>query len=243
MGTCNIVNHRGTLKVEALRNTLKFPNFRDQAAHVLHGVLKDTIFNEEEARAPSPSGSTDGLNVEKNLAINKKPHVYEEIDDFDKVFNKNMLDIPSENTSTPLVKLRSDSGVSSGSDVDRNSQNFAKKIKRRLSLTSRDKKTVNTQAHHRKAKEAEDFSGFVLIDKATITPKNSYPIIQQNTEKEQQSHQQHNQQQKEKEKEQAKSTIAEFFNSLNRKGSKKITKGEKDVSAILFLFVLIEKVN
>ena len=31
-----------------------------------------------------------------------------------------MLDIPSEKTSTPLVKLRSDSGVSSGSDVGRN---------------------------------------------------------------------------------------------------------------------------
>ena len=191
----------------------------------------------------SPSGSTDGLNVEKNFAVNKKPHLYEEIDDFDKVFNKNMLDIPSENTSTPLVKLRSDSGVSSGSDVDRNSQNFAKKIKRRLSLTSRDKKTVNTQAHHRKAKEAEDFSGFVYIDKISVTPKYSYPIIQQNVEKEQQSHQQHNQQQKEKEKEQAKSTIAEFFNSLNRKGSKKITKGEKDVSVVLFLFLLVEIVN
>ena len=188
----------------------------------------------------SPSGSTDGLNVEKNFAVNKKPHLYEEIDDFDKVFNKNMLDIPSENTSTPLVKLRSDSGVSSGSDVDRNSQNFAKKIKRRLSLTSRDKKTVNTQAHHRKAKEAEDFSGFVYIDKISVTPKYSYPIIQQNIEKEQQS-QQHNQQQKEKE--QAKSTIAEFFNSLNRKGSKKITKGEKDVSVVLFLFLLVEIVN
>ena len=223
------------------RNALRFINFRDQAAHVLHGVLKDTIFNEEEARVASPSGSTDGLNVEKIFAVNKKPHLYEEIDDFDKVFNKNMLDIPSENTSTPLVKLRSDSGVSSGSDVDRNSQNFAKKIKRRLSLTSRDKKTVNTQAHHRKAKEAEDFSGFVYIDKISVTPKYSYPIIQQNIEKEQQSHQQHNQQQKEKE--QAKSTIAEFFNSLNRKGSKKITKGEKDVSVVLFLFLLVEIVN
>ena len=222
------------------RNALRFINFRDQAAHVLHGVLKDTIFNEEEARVASPSGSTDGLNVEKIFAVNKKPHLYEEIDDFDKVFNKNMLDIPSENTSTPLVKPRSDSGVSSGSDVDRNSQNFAKKIKRRLSLTSRDKKTVNTQAHHRKAKEAEDFSGFVYIDKISVTPKYSYPIIQQNIEKEQQSHQQHNQQQKEKE--QAKSTIAEFFNSLNRKGSKKITKGEKDVSVVL-LFLLVEIVN
>ena len=179
---------------------------------------------------PSPAGSADGLNIEKNFAVNKKPHLYEEIDDFDKVFNKNLLDIPSENTSTPLVKLRSDSGVSSGSDVDRNSQNFAKKIKRRLSLTSRDKKTVNTQAHNRKAKEAEDFSGFVMIDKTTDAAKCSYPIMQQNTEKEQQSHQQNYQQQQ---KEQAKSTIAEFFNSLNRKGSKKITKGEK-ASLLIF---------
>ena len=46
-----------------------------------------------------------------------------------------MLDIPWENTSIPLAKLGSDSGVSSVSDVDRNSQNFAKKVKWRLSLT------------------------------------------------------------------------------------------------------------
>ena len=69
-----------------------------------------------------------------------------------------------------------------------------------------------------------------MIDKTTDAAKYSYPIMQQNTEKEQQSHQQNYQQQQ---KEQAKSTIAEFFNSLNRKGSKKITKGEK-ASLLIF---------
>ena len=59
---------------------------------------------------------------------------------------------------------------------------FDKVLGKTPALTRRGKKTVKRKRITGK-QEAEDISGFVMMDKTTITPKYSYPIIQQITER------------------------------------------------------------
>jgi len=194
----------------------------EDAEHIMKDVLKGTIFNEdiqeEKTNPSSPSNITDGSPL-----VGKSPrnaHIYCEIDDFDNIFNAKATSdenktisgdfIPGDTANTAnLVKLRTDSGVSSGSDIDRNSQNFKQKLYRRLSFTAKDK--VKTLPPAKKAKEAED-DGFEIIKPEEV--KLNKFIQPQNNQTTPQ-----------------KSTFAEFFNSLNRKGSKRHTpKVDKKVA-------------
>lgn len=127
---------------------------REDAEHIMHDVLKDTMFDDEEV------AQTDEVEVEpqpelKAPIARKDEHIYEDITHFDSIFKPGE---EVEEKSATVVKLRTH-----GEQESR-----AQKIKRRLSFTHKEKQKSNVNL--RRSREAEDFEIINSFDSNSLPP-------------------------------------------------------------------------
>ena len=165
----------------------------------MNDVLKDTIFTKDLHISPSTDGLHQVESSTDTTVDKKKIHLYEEINDLQHIFDK-------DETYIPIVKLRTDSAASSGSDINQTPENLRQKIIRRLSFSAKDK-SKSLPFILKKAKEAEDCNlGFEIIEPAEIIEipkKHNTTNTMNNMWKP--------------------SPFAGFFNTLHRRGSKRET--------------------